>query len=161
MCHVIGVGQVMVRDSNQTSERLVQVKRSPLPSHFLLQLAEISEDAPTSAEAWISCSKSATSASASMAPSDQLLPPLAMRAVSNPVRAAPGNAKAGDAKAGEAKGGGQPGQRGLCAICGKERGSASFRKRTSELLHLRPSPFVAVCYLSCVGHRVFTLHRNP
>lgn len=105
-------GQVIVRDEYETSERLVQVMRRALPSDFLLKLAEITEDARTSGAqasdvSYITCPTSATSGSASMAPSGQLLPPLAIRGVSDSVGSAPANAK-----------GGQPGQRGLCAICG-------------------------------------------
>ena len=49
--------QVIVRDEDETTERLVQVKRRPLPSDFLLELAaglemdaEQSEHLPATSE---------------------------------------------------------------------------------------------------------------
>ena len=107
-------GQVIVRDEYETSERLVQVMRRALPSDFLLELAEITEDARTSGAhasdaSYITCPTSATSGS------------LAIRGVSDPVGTAPANAK-----------GGQPGQRGLCAICGVERERERARERLSD-----------------------------
>ena len=163
----LGVEQVIVRDCNETCERLVQVKRSALPSHFLLQLAEITEDArSTSAQAsdvqasdvsYIPCPTSITSGSASMAPRDQQLAPLAIRGVSNPVDSAPANAQ-GDAK-GVAKGGGQPGQRGLCGICGRER--AWNGRKTASKERKRASPCLPPPLWACVTSLVYVTGYSP